>query len=240
MTMKRLRRQLLAVSGALAAGAAMPRPATAATPADAATKAAATRHIVLLGDSILDNGAYTRGSPDVIAQVRERLPGGWKATLLAVDGATTAGIPSQLAKLPADATDLVLSVGGNDALGRQDVLSRRSASVGEALRLLAGELRGFEADYRKAVAACLAPRLPLTVCTIYNGNFPDPAYQQAVSTAIALFDDVIQRTATERRLRLIELRHVCTAAADYANPIEPSSIGGAKIADAILRAVRGA
>jgi hypothetical protein len=35
----------------------------------------------------------------------------------------------------------------------------------------------------------------------------------------------------------IELRHVCTEPADYANPIEPSVRGGAKIARAIARAV---
>jgi hypothetical protein len=46
-------------------------------------------HIVLLGDSILDNASYTSGGPDVISQVREILPKDWKATLLAVDGAVT-------------------------------------------------------------------------------------------------------------------------------------------------------
>ncbi|MGZ8470667.1 MAG: SGNH/GDSL hydrolase family protein, partial [Gemmatirosa sp.] len=32
------------------------------------------RHLVLLGDSIFDNAAYVRGGPDVVAQVRARLP----------------------------------------------------------------------------------------------------------------------------------------------------------------------
>jgi hypothetical protein len=31
-------------------------------------------HIVLLGDSVVDNAAYTNGGPDVIAQVRQLLP----------------------------------------------------------------------------------------------------------------------------------------------------------------------
>ena len=40
-------------------------------------------------------------------------------------------------------------------------------------------------------------------------------------------------------LPVIDLRAVCSEIADYANEIEPSAIGGAKIADAICRVVTG-
>ena len=46
-------------------------------------------HLVLIGDSIFDNAAYTGGGPDVVSQVRGLLAPGWEATLLAVDGSTT-------------------------------------------------------------------------------------------------------------------------------------------------------
>jgi hypothetical protein len=82
-------------------------------------------HVVLLGDSIFDNAAYVRGGPDVVRQLREMLPAGWSATLLAVDGAVTRSVPAQIARLPADATHLVLSVGGNDALGARTFSARR-------------------------------------------------------------------------------------------------------------------
>jgi hypothetical protein len=75
------------------------------------------------------------------------------------------------------------------------------------------------------------------VCTIYNGNFPDPAYRQQVAVALAVFNDVIIGIAVEKQLKVIELRHICAKPEDYANPIEPSSIGGAKIAQAIKKAV---
>lgn len=194
-------------------------------------------YLVLLGDSIFDNRSYTGGKPDVIAQVREELPSSWKASLLAVDGATTEGIPSQLARLPAGATHLVLSVGGNNALMRQNVLDTPVRSSADAFTLFARAVREFEAAYRKAVTACLAPRLPLVVCTIYNGSFPDPDYQRRVDVAIAAFDDAVIRISIEHRLKVLELRQICDKAEDYANPIEPSSIGGAKIARAIVRAV---
>ena len=71
----------------------------------------------------------------------------------------------------------------------------------------------------------------------YHGNFPDPRYQRMVSMALALFNDVIIQVAMENRLRILDLRTVCNSPVDYANPIEPSSTGGAKIAEAIIRAV---
>src|SRR5687768_10561014 len=52
-------------------------------------------HIVLVGDSILDNNAYVASGQAVIDHLREMLPAGWKATLLAVDGSTISDIHSQ-------------------------------------------------------------------------------------------------------------------------------------------------
>jgi len=214
----------------------MPAPVSAASPAVGADRDSPP-HLVLLGDSIFDNGAYTGGKPDVIAQLRQILPPEWKATLLARDGATTEGIPAQLARLPADATHLILSVGGNNALMQQHLLQARAATVAEGLAVLAGAVRKFEAAYRQVIAACLACKLPLTVCTVYNGNFPEADYRTVTAAAIALFNDAILRTAAEHRLKAIELRLVCTRPEDYANPIEPSSTGAAKIARAILATV---
>src|SRR5688500_14337329 len=55
-----------------------------------------TGHVVLLGDSIFDNGAYVSGGPDVVAHLRAMLPRGWEATLLAVDGAVIDDVFRQL------------------------------------------------------------------------------------------------------------------------------------------------
>ena len=102
---------------------------------DFATAEAGTGHIVLMGDSIFDNGAYVNGGPAVIAQLRHALPG-WKCTLLAVDGDVVAGVSRQLVSLPSDATHLVVSAGGNDALAYAPLLQERSSSVGEALAMI--------------------------------------------------------------------------------------------------------
>jgi lysophospholipase L1-like esterase len=190
-------------------------------------------NVVLLGDSIFDNGAYTRGGPDVVTQLRALLPQGWSATLLAVDGDRINDVSARLSRIPPDATHLVLSVGGNDVLAHADLLDRPARSSMEVLSLLADAADGFEQRYRSMIEFLLRRRLPLTICTIYNGNFPDPRFQRIASTALRVFNDVIVRVGFERSLRVIDLRLICTEPGDYANPIEPSSQGGRKIALAI-------
>jgi len=75
------------------------------------------------------------------------------------------------------------------------------------------------------------------LCTIYDGNLPDPELQRRASTALTIFNDVILRTAAAEGIPVVELRNVCTESADYANPIEPSVAGGRKIARALVAAV---
>ena len=196
-------------------------------------------HVVLIGDSIFDNAAYTEGGPDVVSQLRGLLPPGWDATLLAVDGATTDDVAGQLGRLPDQATDLVLSVGGNDALRHSGVLQASVPSMAKALEALADLASDFERRYRLAIAACLGTARPLAVCTIYNGCFDDQSFQRLASTALTVFNDAIIRVAIAHSLPVIDLRSVCATRADYANPIEPSSVGGEKIARVIVGLVCG-
>ena len=194
-------------------------------------------HVVLLGDSIFDNATYVRGGPDVLAHLQGRLPAGWDATLVAVDGATTEDMGRQYAHIPDTATHLVLSIGGNDALMNIDILDRRVSTSGEALGMLADVRDAFGGRYGEVLRTLRARGLPLTLCTIYEGNFPDARMHRLATTALTVFNDVILRCAIRAGLPMIDLRLVCNEPADYANPIEPSVQGGAKIAQAITLAV---
>jgi hypothetical protein len=189
-------------------------------------------HIVLLGDSIFDNAAYVSGGPDVVKQLRPLLPEGWAATLCAVGGAVTRGVAAQLARLPADASHLVVSVGGNDALGASGILGARVGMVGEAVLMLAEAQERFADDYDTMLKGVLALGLPTAVCTIYDTP-PSAPNRRIIKAALSLFNDVITRAAFSRGLPLIDLRLICDQEEDYANPIEPSVAGGAKIAAAI-------
>jgi hypothetical protein len=189
-------------------------------------------HVALLGDSIFDNRAYTAGEPDVIEHLRSVLPAGWQASLLAIDGSVTRDLAPQLAQVPADASHMVISLGGNDALMNSDLLNRPVASTAEALGLFAERIGAFESAYGSAIDAALELRRETTLCTIYRGNF-GPEEARLVRPALAMFNDVIVGVALARRLPVIDLRLVCSEPADYANPIEPSGPGGRKIAMAI-------
>ena len=192
-------------------------------------------HIVLLGDSVFDNAAYVAGGPDVVAQLRADLGTAGKATLAAIDGAVIASVASQLARVPPDATHLVVSVGGNDALRHAGVLEEPARSMGGAIERLGGVREAFERDYRRMLAALTEAGRPAALCTIYDPRFPDARMQHASITALTLFNDVILREAASHGLPVLDLRLICDSDADFANPIEPSARGGEKITTAIAR-----
>lgn len=202
-------------------------------------------HVALLGDSILDNGVYTGGGPDVITQLRSLLPLGWEAYLLAVDGSMIADLDRQLARLPSNITHFVISVGGNDVLANLDVMAARVKTSTDAFIKLGQRVVRFEREYREAIRRAVSLGPKTIICTIYNGNLeaadqevaallPDP---DAARVALMAFNDAILRVAIGYKLTAIDLRLVCNEPTDYANPIEPSSRGGEKIARAIVRAL---
>lgn len=193
-------------------------------------------HLVLLGDSIFDNRAYVAGGPAVIDQVQQRVPQGWQATLLAVDGNTAAQIPKQLQRLPEDATHLVLSVGGNDALGCLPQLGAPAVNVVGALATLSAMLATFRQSYTAVMAELLALNKPLMVCTVYDSV---PGLTDPLKAALGMFNDVIVREAIRFGVPVLDLRMICTEPVDYSakSPIEPSSQGGAKLADRLVASV---
>ena len=130
------------------------------------------KHIILLGDSIFDNKAYTAGEPDVVTHLSQQLPASWRATLRAVDGATTNQLKAQCSHFPSDASHAVVSIGGNDAIMNSDLLDTPVSSSAESLLLFGQRVSLFESQYRAALGRVHALGLPITVCTIYNGCFP--------------------------------------------------------------------
>ncbi len=191
-----------------------------------------TPHLVLLGDSIFDNARYVPGGTPVIEQVREVLKPDWLTTLVARDGDVVADIERQITLIPAHATHLVVSIGGNDALSSETVLSAPARSVIDALGYLAEMRRSFQDAYRTMLGQLLHLRLKTAVCTIYDAV---PGLTPELQTALAIFNDTITREANAIGVPVIDLRQVCVVPPDFSeiSPIEPSAAGGWKIAQAI-------
>ena len=193
-------------------------------------------HVVLLGDSIFDNASYVPDGPPVIEQLRTRLARDWNASLLAVDGAVVQDVMRQLARIPADATHLVVSAGGNDALASSGILSRPADSAAEVFAELADAQAQFQRDYREMLRALADADRPTAICTIYDSV---PGVSREAIVALSAFNDVILREGIRHGLPILDLRLICEEARDYSSvsPIEPSQLGGFKIARAITHVV---
>ena len=191
-------------------------------------------HVVLLGDSIFDNATYVPGKPAVIDQLRKNLPAGWKATLLAVDGDVTAGVQHQIRRLPDDATHLIVSCGGNDALGHVSIINQPAGSVAEVLELFTSIRTSFQQTYRQMIETLSGLKRHLAICTVYDCV---PGMEGIPMTALAMFNEVILREAFIAKIPVIDLRLICSKSSDYSeiSAIEPSAVGGEKIVQAIVR-----
>jgi hypothetical protein len=155
---------------------------------------------------------------------------------MARDGAVVPDVPGQLDGLPDDATHLVISAGGNDALGASFALHEPAESFAELLARLADVHAEFRREYRTLLERARRVGKPLAVCTVYDQI---PGLSRGDAAGLCVFNDVILREAFRLGLPVIDLRRICTEAADYAtsSPIEPSVLGGGKIARAIARLV---
>ena len=194
-------------------------------------------HVVLLGDSIFDNGPYVPDKETVSDHLAAILPECWRATLLAKDGAIVSSVAEfQVQRIPHDATHLVLSIGGNNALGVSAMLGMKAISIRDALAEISKPLLDFAEAYAQLLGRLRTQQLPLIVCTVYDAV---PGLQVAERLGLSLFNDVITRNVIRSGDIMMDLREICTEAADYseASPIEPSSIGGAKIAREILKRI---
>ena len=198
-----------------------------------------TGHLILLGDSVFDNGVYVQtGQADVTAHLNAKLkPRGWTIDVRAVDGHVVSNVESQLGfePIPKPCT-LVLSAGGNDALGHIEILQESipDGTMASALMRFRGFKERFREQYVHALDLILEHQQPLIACTIYNPKFPESDLQELAETALSFFNDVITEEALRRNVPIIDLRDICSDPLAFANPIEPSEIGGDKITDAII------
>ena len=196
-------------------------------------------HLILFGDSIFDNGVYVNpGQSNVTSHLERKLePLGWSVEIRAVDGHVVEDIEDQVSLRPLIKPCIcVLSVGGNNALGYLQMIQDPAfdKSVGSVLSAFHGIREQFRRSYANALDVILAQEQPLIVCTIYNPKFPEADLQTMAETGLSFFNDVIIHEAMNRNLPVIDLREVCSDLDAFANPIEPSEIGGDLITDAII------
>lgn len=203
------------------------------------------RRVILLGDSIIDNGAYVKtGEPNVASQLSTLLPD-HKVVQRAVDGATTIDVlKNQLGGLESD-DFAILSSGGNDALENIGLLDKEQDAKSRQVLVELWSIRErFRSAYSDLLDQVAARCQRAVVMTVYDPNFHATGMeledQRAAEAALSVFNDIIQKEARRHALDVIELRGIFTRAEDFANPIEPSAQGGGKLAIALASWVKQA
>ena len=162
-------------------------------------------HIAMIGDSVFDNASYVGDAPDVRAQLQCLLSDA-EVSSSARDGAVMADIPMQLRQIPRSATHIVVSVGGNDAIGASGVIDEGAVNVADALEKLAVIRDRFDRSYGTMID------LHLRV-----GCTPDVDPPRRPCRPRATGSDPDQAAALGRRAmrRIASYRHVPVGRAGY-------------------------
>ncbi len=197
-------------------------------------------YVSLLGDSIIDNKVYVnQGELSVKEHLEDQ--SGYVFKQLAVDGHTTKDVINyQLDSLTNLSTHNVLCIGGNDLLGHMSFLqSSLELTVVELLEQAVGLLAPIKNRYRTIVKNLSQQNPNVLLCTVYEGNLMgDPYYSNiafASKAMVSMFNDIVFNTGSLFKTDVLDLRNIFTTPEDYANPIEPSHIGGKKLSRQILK-----
>ena len=215
------------------------------------------KKIYLLGDSIIDNTPYVQNNEkDVASHLNSMYKCNPQINIYnrAVDGHTMKDLlDTQLSDEGLnEATNIVVSIGGNDLLGNLyfliDAMGLYQGQESKVFQRTTTRNKTFEdtyfeiikpmqQEYESVVANLSNYRAKLLLCTVYEGDlvdsdeFSDVIYSS--KTMLSIFNDLVYRTAQKYNAEVLELRDIFVSPEDYANPIEPSHIGGEKLAKAI-------
>ena len=226
-----------------------------------------SNHILLLGDSIIDNKSYVQSNElDVTAHLEMLFEDQPEVYIHnnAVDGYTMSDLIENNLNLESthEPSHIIISIGGNDLLGYLPFLQqtidlfgagtmvdawapiKNGRTMNPSRNTVLGETyfditKPFTKQYETIVANLSNHRAKLLLCTVYEGDLVDSDEFSDVNnsskTMVSLFNDIVYRTSNKYSADVLELREIFVRPEDYANPIEPSHIGGGKLAKAIQK-----
>jgi len=197
--------------------------------------------VLLCGDSIFDNDAYVEG-PSFFDHFKRLIGRCWDSQKRATDGDKAVNVMSRFKPHDREAAEYIfLSVGGNDALEHRGQL-QNVHSVFDLQHALRKPLKTFRANYDSLLKDLSEFKAQVTVCTIYTAiPFGDNKWGAYVPLALTAYNQVIIATAKKYNMDVLHLEKICTEPEDFSSisPIEPSEIGGEKIAKAITQRLLG-
>lgn len=193
------------------------------------------RHVVLLGDALLDAYSSIDKTPGKFEDAL--LPGTrdqWKISVVSAAEVERAG-PALV--LPEDATHAIIFIEGNHAIQESGLLHGRPDAYGQTLEQLSLAADEFERTLERLIHVAQAARLVIMVCSMFQPNYKNPVRQRTACAALAVFNDRVTKRAAEARLALIDLRLICNEPDDYDKPTQLSKSGLQKAANVIRYAM---
>jgi len=192
------------------------------------------RHVVLLGDVLLDAYRGIDKSPGKFEDDVLPRTSNWKLSVVSFDQIKREGL--SLALNP-DATHAMIFIEGNHAIEQSGLLEDTADPSTRALAHLSAAADDFEHKLDRLIQVAQAARLITMVCTIFLPDYRDAARQRIACAALAIFNDRITRRAAQSRLALIDLRLTCNESEDYDKPTLLSKRGVQKVAGVIRYAM---
>ena len=196
-------------------------------------------YVSLLGDSIIDNKVYVgQGELSVTEHLKHNSSSNF--TMIAVDGDTTEDVlDNQLDNLKEPVSHIVLSIGGNDLLQNLHLLQDETSGMKFALEKSSELIGEIQENYTKILEHLSQYDAKVLLCTVYEGDLKSDVllaeYDKAGQAMLKMHNDTVYYLASKFDVDVLELRNIFTNKEDYANPIEPSHIGGEKLAKAIIQ-----
>ena len=196
-------------------------------------------YVSLLGDSIIDNKIYVgQGELSVTEHLQHNSSSYF--TMIAVDGDTTEDVlDNQLDNLKEPVSHIVLSIGGNDLLQNLHLLQDETSGLKFALEKSSELIGKIQENYIKILEHLSQYDAKVLLCTVYEGDLESDVllaeYDKAGQAMLKMHNDTVYYLASKFKVDVLELRNIFNNKEDYANPIEPSHIGGEKLAKAIIQ-----
>jgi len=196
-------------------------------------------HVSLLGDSIIDNKVYV-GDDELSVTEHLQHNSSSNFTMIAVDGDTTEDVlENQLDNLKEPVSHIVLSIGGNDLLQNLHLLQDETSGMKFALEKSSELIGEIQENYTKILEHLSNYDAKVLLCTVYEGDLKSDVmlaqFDKAGQAMLKMHNDTVYYLASKFEVDVLELRNIFTNKEDYANPIEPSHIGGEKLAKAIIQ-----
>jgi len=187
-----------------------------------------TKNIVLIGDSILNNSVYVfekQSVPELITIGLIKDKPNKTLYNFAKDGSIISDCHNQLIKmnkgLNTKETTIFVSVGGNNILN--SILTVNSNVV--------AFINNLFAEYLQLISA-IKTECPSATIVALNLYYPS---NKSFHTLIKQWNQLMSDNSSKSGYKLIKLDEIIVSDEDIVYDVEPSFIGGQKIADAILR-----